>query len=241
VASSIFLDGNRASITLIWFTMKFRLLPALSIAALLASALTAAEPVSLFDGKTFSGWSGADGKEPGEGWKVVDGTLHLNGKPGGNLLSEKEYVNFDLEWEWKIEESGNNGVKYWVTKLDGSGWLGIEYQMLDDDKHPDGKNGTKRQTASFYDIAPPIANKPTKPPGEWNHSRIVARDGQLQHWLNGALVAEADTTSETWKQQIAESKFKGKEGFAPGRGKIMLTDHKDKTWFRNIRITDLGS
>lgn len=214
--------------------MKKHILPFL----LIALGAQAAEPVSLFDGKTFAGWTGLDGREPGPGWSIADGELRLDGA-GGNLVTEKEYSNFDLEWEWKLEEGGNNGVKYWVTKVGGKEWLGIEYQMLDDNKHPDAKNGAKRLTASFYDIQATDVKTPLKAPGEWNHSRIVAKDGRLEHWLNGVKVGEADTTSEDWKQKIGESKFKTKEGFAPGKGRIMLTDHKDKTWFRNIRIKEL--
>jgi hypothetical protein len=201
----------------------------------LAGFTTAAEPVSLFDGKSLAGWTGPDGKEPGPGWSVADGVLHLNGQ-GGNLFSEGEYSSFDLEWEWKIAEGGNNGIKYWVTKVGGKEWLGIEYQLLDDNKHPDARNGAKRLTASFYDIKEPVEDKVLNPPGEWNHSRVVARGSVIQHWLNGKLVNEADTGKPEWRERIAASKFKDKEGFAPGRGRIMITDHKDETWFRNIRI-----
>jgi hypothetical protein len=203
-----------------------------------ASGLLAADPVALFDGNSFAGWTGPDGAKPGPGWTIAEGELRLDGK-GGNLISEQEYGNFDLEWEWKLAEGGNNGLKYWVTKVGGKEWLGIEYQMLDDQKHPDSKNGAKRLTASFYDIQAPTAKTNVKPSGEWNHSRIVAKDGKLQHWLNGELVGEADTRSDAWKANLAGSKFKSKEGFAPGKGRIMLTDHSDKTTYRNIRITVL--
>lgn len=204
----------------------------------LVAGLHAGEPVSLFDGKTFNGWTGQDGKAPGAGWSIVDGVMLLDGK-GGNLISEKEYTNFDLQWEWKLAEAGNNGVKYWVTQVGGKEWLGLEYQMLDDRKHPDAKNGAKRLTASFYDIQAPTVTTPVKAPGEWNLSRVVAKDGKLQHWLNGVLVGEGDTNSAEWKANLAASKFKNKVGFAPGKGRIMLTDHQDKTWYRNIRITEL--
>jgi hypothetical protein len=212
----------------------------LAIASTASVRLSAAEGewVSLFDGKSFAGWTGADGAAPGPGWSIADGELRLDGK-GGNLFSELEFADFELEWEWKLEEGGNNGVKYWVTKVGGKEWLGIEYQMLDDEKHPDGKNGAKRRTASFYDIDAPVEGTKPKPSGEWNLSRVVAKDGKLQHWLNGELVGEADTRSETWKAKIGESKFKAKEGFAPGKGRIMLTDHSDRTWFRNIRVREL--
>jgi hypothetical protein len=212
-----------------------------ALLAILVSCATladAGEPVSLFDGKTLAGWTGLDGAAPGPGWTIADGELRLDGQ-GGYLISEKEYTNFDFEWEWKISEAGNNGVKYWVTKINGKEWLGIEYQMLDDEKHPDGKNGPDRRTASFYDIQAPGAATPVKTPGVWNQSRIVAQNGKLQHWLNGVLVGEADTASAEWKANLAQSKFKEKVGFAPGHGCIMITDHKDKVAYRNLRIREL--
>jgi hypothetical protein len=221
---------------LVWRPMKIPLLlPLLLISASLASA---GETVSLFDGKTLTGWTGLDGAAPGPGWTIVDGELRLEGQ-GGNLVTEKEYTNFDFEWEWKIAEAGNNGIKYWVTKVNGKEWLGIEYQMLDDVKHPDAKNGAKRLTASFYDIQAPGVTTPVKAPGEWNQSRIVVQNGKLQHWLNGVLVGEADTASDEWKANLAQSKFKDKPGFAPGKGRIMITDHKDKVVYRGLRIREL--
>lgn len=206
--------------------------------ALSTCRLIAADAVSLFDGKTLAGWNAADGGKPGAGWVVDNGTIHLNGIKGGNLLSEKEYTNFDLEWDWKVEEGGNNGIKYWVTKVGGKEWLGIEYQMIDDKKHPDGLKGGSHVTASIYDIKAPAADKPLNAPGQWNTSRVRVQDGKIQHWLNGKLVCEADTTSDEWKTLVGASKFKSKAGFAPGKGHIMLTDHHDKVWLRNIKITE---
>jgi hypothetical protein len=217
-------------------SMIKHLLALLSLAAL---PVAAADFISLFDGQSTAGWHAPEGKKPGAGWSVVDGTLHLDGTPGGMLLSDKEYIDFELEWEWKIEEGGNNGVKYWVTKVGGKEWLGIEYQMIDDKKHPDGMRGGSHTTGSIYDIKEPAADKPLKAPGEWNASRVVVKEGKIEHYLNGALVCAADTKSEDWAKRIAASKFKNKVGFAPGRGHIMITDHGDKTWYRNIRIREL--
>lgn len=211
----------------------------LALASLLIHQLQAADFVSLFDGQSLAGWTGADGKAPGTGWVIQDGALHLNGTAGGNLLSDKEYTNFELEWEWKVEEGGNNGVKYWVTKVGGKEWLGIEYQMIDDAKHPDGLKGGSHVTASIYDIKAPAADKKLNPPGQWNLSKVVVKDGKIEHWLNGALACQADTTAPEWKEMIAASKFKNKQGFAPGHGRIMITDHKDKVWYKNIRIRQL--
>lgn len=211
------------------------------LAALASVVLASDEAIPLFDGKSFAGWTTQDGSAPGPGpgWTIAEGELRLDGK-GGNLITEEEYTDFDLEWEWKLEAGGNNGVKYWVTQVGGKEWLGIEYQMLDDERHPDSKNGAKRLTASFYDIQACTAPTKVAPSGEWNHSRVVSKDGKLQHWLNGELVNEADTRSPEWQQAIAGSKFKSKEGFAPGKGRIMITDHSDRTVYRNIRIRRLA-
>lgn len=217
--------------------MKVPLL--LSLLFISGSSLIAGESVSLFDGQSLKGWTGPEGAAPGAGWVVENGMLHLNGAKGGNLLSEKEYTNFDLEWEWKVDEGGNNGIKYWVTKVGGKEWLGIEYQMIDDAKHPDGQRGGSHTTASIYDIKEPTDGKPLNPPGQWNTSRVLVKDGKIEHWLNGKLVCEADTNSDEWKTRIAASKFKNKVGFAPGKGRIMLTDHHDKVWYRSLKIKEL--
>ena len=195
---------------------------------------------SLFDGKTLTGWTLADGKAPGPGWKVEEGgVLHLEGKGAGFLLSEKEYASFELEWEWKLATGSNNGIKYWVTKVGGKEWLGIEYQMIDDAVHPDGKRGGNHDTGSLYDLVDSAKDKILKPIGEWNSSRVLVKDGKIEHWLNGKLCSSADTKTDEWKEHVAKSKFKNKAGFAPGQGKLMLTEHGDPTWFRNIRIREL--
>lgn len=200
----------------------------------LTSFVSAAEPVHL----TLADFTNGNGEAPSGGWKTEgDDTIHLSGAGGGALISKNEYSNFELEWEWKVNPKGNNGIKYWVTKVGGKEWLGIEYQMIDDSGHPDGLRGGSHTTASIYDIKEPAKDKAVKPAGEWNTSKIIVQDGKIQHWLNGALACEADTTTPEWKERIAASKFKSKEGFAPGAGKIMLTEHGDETWFRNIRLT----
>jgi hypothetical protein len=215
-----------------------RLLFAIGMLATSASWGAEAAWQPLFDGKTLAGWTAIDGKAPGPGWKVVDGTIHLDGK-GGHLVSTEEYSSFELEWEWMIKAKGNNGVKYWVSQVGGKDWLGIEYQMIDDGGHPDGKPGSNHATASIYDIKAAAADKPLRKVGEWNQSRIIVKDGKIQHFLNGALVVEVDTKTEEWKGLLASSKFRNKTGFAPGKGKIMLTDHSDPAWYKNIRIRRL--
>jgi hypothetical protein len=206
------------------------LLTALAFTRILAAAETV--PLTLAD------FTDTNGGAPSGGWSAdADGTIHLVGKGGGNLISKSEYENFTLEWEWKVAPGGNNGVKYWVTKVGGKEWLGIEYQMIDDAKHPDGLKGGSHTTASIYDIKEPAKDKAAKPAGEWNQSKIVVQNGKIEHWLNGKLAVAADTKSPEWPPLIAGSKFKNKEGFAPGKGRLMLTEHGDETWYRNIRLT----
>jgi hypothetical protein len=192
----------------------------------------------LFDGKSTAGWTALDGNPPGDGWQVVDGCLHLKGR-GGNLLSKEEYESFELEWQWKIEKGGNNGIKYWVTHVEGREWLGIEYQMIDDGVHPDAPIGSSHATASLYDIKAAQRDKPLRPTGEWNESRIIVQNGKLQHFLNGRLVVEINTLSPEWQSCLNKSKFRNKKGFAPGKGRLMLTDHTDPVWYRKIRIRKL--
>jgi hypothetical protein len=200
-----------------------------------AGSLFAADPGTL----SLKDFTDAKGGPPAEGWVAEsDGTIRLAGR-GGNLISKNEYDNFELEWEWKVEPGGNNGVKYWVTKVGGKEWLGIEYQMIDDLKHADALRGENHNTASIYDIKGAAKDKAGKPAGEWNTSKVVVKQGKIQHWLNGKLAVEADTNTEEWKTAVAQSKFKNKPGFAPGKGHLMLTDHGDETWFRNIRVTPL--
>jgi hypothetical protein len=201
--------------------------------ALFGSALSAA-PVTL----TLNDFTSLNGDRPAAGWTTEsDGIIHLSGKGAGALITKDEYSDFQLEWDWKLGPKGNNGIKFWVTKVGGKEWLGIEYQMIDDGGHPDGLRGGSHSTASIYDIKEPVADKALKPVGEWNHSKIIVKAGKIEHWLNGKLACEADTATSEWKERIAKSKFKNKEGFAPGKGRIMLTEHGDETWFKNLTLT----
>lgn len=199
-----------------------------------------AEPgkeVSLFNGKDLSGWKNATGGAPGSGWKVEDGVLHRAEK-GGDLISEKEYADFELEFDWKISKAGNSGVKYRVRKST-RGWIGAEYQVLDDAGHPNGKI-PDTTAGSLYEVVPAAKDKELKPAGEWNHSKVVAKGNTIEHWLNGKLVVKADTTSKEWAEMKKNSKFATDEGFAEaGAGHILIQDHGDEAWFKDIKIREL--
>jgi hypothetical protein len=216
-----------------------------AIASAADNKLTKAEKSAgwelLFDGKSLDGWRTYKQKPPG-GWDVQDGTLHAIPKvKGSELITEKSYKDFELSWEWKVPHAGNNGVKYFVTE-DRPKSPGPEYQMIDDAAHPDAlRGGALHQTGSFYDILPPAADKPSKPAGEWNHSRIIARGDNVEHWLNGKKVLSFNLKSQEVKDGIAKSKFKHELGFGEHiQGHIMLTYHQDECWYRNIKIRELN-
>jgi hypothetical protein len=195
----------------------------------------------LFNGQSLQGWRLYNKKaEPGAGWKAEDGVLKkLAKEKGGDIITEAAFDNFDFTWEWRVAPGGNNGVKYLVTEQRPSA-PGHEYQLIDDSGHPDGKLGAKRQTASFYDVLPPGKEKVLKPAGEWNSSRILLQDNHVEHWLNGAKVLEYELASEAVKAAVANSKFKNAAGFGTKiKGHIMLTDHGDEAWFRNLKIREL--
>lgn len=195
----------------------------------------------MFDGKTTEGWRGyKQAAMPPKGWKVEDGVLKkVGGERGGDIITEEKFDGFELSWEWRINSGGNNGLKYLVTE-DRPSAPGHEYQLIDDQRHPDAAKGAKRATASFYHVLPPAADKPLRPVGEWNASRLLVQDNHVEHWLNGKKVLEYELGSDTLKAAIAESKFKDSPGFGTKiKGHIMLTDHGDECWFRNIKIREL--
>lgn len=193
---------------------------------------------ALFNGKDFTGWTTVDGKAPTTGWVVEDGVLHRKSK-GGDLFSEKEYGDFTLVWEWKIAAGANSGLKYRVQTYGDKGPLGLEYQMLDDERHPDAKRGTSHQTAALYDFFPASADKKVNPAGEWNTSKLVQKGNHIEHWLNGVKVLDVDTASEAFKTALAASKFKDIPGFSANpKGRIMIQDHGDEVWVRKMVISE---
>ncbi len=217
------------------------LLRSLFLSLCLLTAASAQEAKALFNGKDLSGWTTADGKPvAGKGWLVEEGGVLHRAAKGGDIYTAEEYGDYELSWEWKISPGGNCGVKYRMTQYPEKGWLGCEYQMLDDAKHPDGKIGPHRQTAALYDILPPAADKPLKPVGEWNTSKVTVKGNTFEHWLNGTKVLSVDLGSDTFKAARAKSKFKAVTGFAENaKGRIMLQDHNDEAWFRNISLKPL--
>jgi hypothetical protein len=196
----------------------------------------------LFDGKTTQGWHHFKAKTVRtNAWEVQDGWLHCFGKEGGgDVISDGDFDNFELQWEWKQATGGNSGLKYFVLETRGSP-LGHEYQMIDDERNADAKLAQgKRVTGSFYDVLRPERIDLTKPVGEINQSRVVVRGNHVEHWLNGAKVLDYSCDSEALKAALKQSKFKNTEGFGDKvKGHILLQDHHSEVWFRNIKIREL--
>ncbi len=202
----------------------------------------------LFDGKDVSQWRGVNSDAfPDKGWIVQDGVLVRDpalGSPG-DIITREQYGNFELVVDFKITEGANSGIKYYVVEAlsaGGKAGIGLEYQVLDDDRHPDakmGKNGN-RTVGSLYDLIAAPADKPIKPVGQWNTARIVAKDMTVEHWLNGKKIVEYKRDDPAFRKLVAESKYKDYPNFGLAeKGPVLLQDHGDKVFYRNVRIRKL--
>ena len=203
----------------------------------------------LFDGTSFDGWHFYNDGAVTEPWKMEDGAMVLyppESRPEGanyNLVSDKEFTDFVLSLEWKIAEGGNSGI-FWGVKEDekyGEPYLtGPEIQVLDDERHPDAKNGTDRLAGALYDMVSP-SEKAVKPAGEWNAVEIMINHKTNEGYvmLNGTKVVEFPVEGEGWAELVANSKFADWEAFgAFATGKIGLQDHGNVVAFRNIKIKE---
>jgi len=217
-------------------------------ASFLALALTSAgDWKPLFDGKTTSGWHSYL-KKDASGWRVENGTLTTEGK-GGDLVTNQEYGDFDLEFEFKVQPKGNSGVIYKVIEspeLDQPYKSGPEFQVIDDKGYEwkvDGKVqklSDKQLTGASYDVLPPNDLSVAKPAGEWNKGRIMVKNNHVEHFLNGKKVVAYDYGSPTWKEMVAKSKFATWKYAQPhAKGRIALQGHGDIAWYRNLRIREL--
>jgi len=227
--------------------------------ASLPNTLTALEKAQgwrlLFDGRSFAGWRGLGlDRVPEKHWVIEDGAikkvptkdvpLQADGQPlaGGDLMTVETFQDFEFAFEWKIGPGGNSGVKYNVSEemslrlAPNRAALGFEYQILDDDRHPDALAGAHRTAAGLYDLIAP-AGKTLRPAGAFNEGRVVFRGNHGEHWLNGRKVLEYDLGTAEMAGRLAKSKYRTIPRFADRRrGSIVLQDHTDAAWFRNLKI-----
>ena len=214
----------------------------------------------LWDGRTTAGWRGATSDSfPAKGWTMRDGVLAVQAggggesAGGGDLLTRERYSSFELVVDFKLTPGANSGIKYFVQPalppIDGSGAkaavgsaIGCEFQLLDDERHPDARLGRdgNRTLASLYDLIPAAPAKRPRAIGEWNSARILARGAHVEHWLNGVKVVEFDRGSDAFRRRVAASKYRNIPQFGEWPdGHILLQDHGDEVAFRNLRIREI--
>jgi len=193
----------------------------------------------LFDGKTGNGWRGFRKDALPEGWQVRDGSLARVEK-AGDIITEDQFDNLELALEWKISEGGNSGIFFRVTEEEDQVWrTGPEMQVLDNDRHRDGKNPLTMVGSNYAMHAPPADF--SAPVGKWNQVRILVDGNHVEYWLNGKKTVEYELFSDDWEARVAKCKFAKMPNYgrAP-KGHVALQDHGDMVWFRNIKIRPLS-
>jgi hypothetical protein len=218
----------------------------------------------LWNGQNAAGWRSAKSEQfPKEGWTIRDGVLTVdagwtNGEAearrGGDIITRKRYANFELAADFRCSPGCNSGIKIFVQpnispidKVTGKptakgSAIGMEFQILDDQRHPDARLGRDgdRTIGSLYDLIPPAPDKKVMPIGEWNHARILSQGRHVEFWLNGRKTLEFERGSLAFRDAVARSKFKNIPDFGEwADGHILLQEHGSEVSFRNIKIREL--
>ena len=202
----------------------------------------------LFNGQDLEGWRDYNGEGLSGPWTVVDGVIEATGKgsdSNGYIVTDKEYTNFDLKWEWKISKGGNSGMLYHVVERPGFDVpyiTGPEYQLIDDENFTEMNDGYvlepwQRCGVDYAMYVPDFETRNLKPAGEWNSSEIIFDDGHVTYLRNGKVTVEFDAWSEDWFARKAAGKWAECSEYGMSRtGHICLQDHGYPAWFRNIKI-----
>ncbi len=190
----------------------------------------------LFDGRTTSGWRNYRSQAISEGWTVVDSALTRSGDKAGDIITQQKFRNFDLVLEWRVGEGGNSGVFYRATEEGAYVWQSApEMQVLDDERHADGKSPLTSAGSNFALYEAPRGS--VRPAGQWNLARVLVNGDHVEHWLNGTKLLEYELGSTEWLGRVAGSKFNTMPLYGKAaEGHIGLQDHGDHVEFRNIRI-----
>ena len=197
---------------------------------------------SLFDGESLAGWRGYGMDGLPAGWSVVEGEIHFAAPEEGeraDLMTEEQFENFELSFEWAVTAGGNSGVFFHVSEGHNRSYeTGAEYQLLDNGGHRDGEKPIT-SAGSNYALQAPSADV-TLPIGEFNESRLVVNGDHVEHWMNGEKLLEYTLWDDDWKAAVAASKFSSMPDYGLNEtGHIVLQDHGDELWFRNIRVRPL--
>ncbi len=202
--------------------------------------------VLLFDGANTDGWRGYNMDHLPSAWKATNGTLMSAGEGGdigGDIITEKEYENFDFMLDWKLAAEGNSGILYHIVEgpeLHSTYYSGPEYQIIDDIGFPGGV-GPFNSTGADYAMTPAdTIMKILHPVGNWNSSRIVFDQGKVTHFLNGKKIVEFNAWSDDWNSKVESGKWKNYPNYGLAKtGYIGLQDHGSKIWFKNIKVREL--
>ena len=193
----------------------------------------------LFDGTSVAGWRGYNMDAMPDGWAAVDGTLSRVSR-AEDIVTVDQFGDFDLTIEWKVDPGGNSGIFF--RAAEGEEWIyhsAPEMQVLDDERHADGRNPLTSAGAAYGLY--PAPRRVVRPAGEWNQARLRVERNHVQQWLNGTMMADYQLHSAEWKDLVANSKFAQWPAYGQSaRGHIGLQEHGGRIWFRNIKIRELG-
>ncbi len=206
----------------------------------------------LWDGRTTEGWRSHKARQfPSKGWHIEEGMLVVEKADGaesgngGDIITTQKYRNFILSVDFKITPGANSGIKYFVNpeinSAEGGSAIGCEFQVLDDERHPDAKLGINgnRTLGSLYDLIPAPKDKPFRK-GFFNRATIVVRGNHVEHWLNDVKIVEYERNNAMWNALVDCSKYRNWVNFGNFEsGHILIQDHGDLVYYKNIKIKEL--